>query len=125
MLYEVVFFILIIVVGTAGELCVTRAMKSMGEVTDFRPAALIKIVPRALSIGWMRLGLTLMAVAFFSLLGMLSLEKVSIVIPMTALSYVVGTVGGKLFLREQVSWRRCAGVLLVCVGIALVVLSNS
>lgn len=120
---EIILLLLIIVVGTVGELCVTRAMKTLGEVKNFHPVALLRVAGRALKVGWMQLGLLLMAIAFFALLAMLAVEKVSIVIPLTALSYVVGAVGGKLFLRERVSWRRCAGVLLVCVGIALVVIS--
>ena len=123
MAYEILLFILIIVVGTMGELCVTRAMKSVGEIKDFRPASLLRLGVRMLRVGWMRLGLLMMAVAFFALLAMLSIEKVSVVIPITALSYVVGAVGGKLFLGERVSWKRCAGVLLVCIGIVLVVIS--
>ena len=37
---EVILFLLIVVAGTGGELCVSRAMKSVGEVKDFRPAAI-------------------------------------------------------------------------------------
>jgi drug/metabolite transporter (DMT)-like permease len=124
MLHEVILFTLIIVVGTAGELCATRAMKSLGEVHDFRPAALWRVMTRALRSPWMMLGLALMAVSFFALLGMLTMENVSIVIPMTALSYVIGCLGGRFFLAERPSWKRYAGVLLVCGGIALVILGR-
>ena len=48
-------------------------------------------------VGWMWLALLLMAAGFFSLLGMLSLENVSFVVPVTALSYVVGAYGGAFF----------------------------
>jgi drug/metabolite transporter (DMT)-like permease len=65
-------------------------------------------------------GIALMAVAFFALLGMLSLAKVSFVFPSTALSYAVGALGGKLFLHERVTPQRWFGVLLVCIGVVLV-----
>jgi drug/metabolite transporter (DMT)-like permease len=55
------------------------------------------------------------------LLTMLSVENVSVVVPMTALGYVVGALGGKFFLGERVETRRWLGVLLVCAGVALVV----
>jgi drug/metabolite transporter (DMT)-like permease len=119
-MWETVLFALIIVAGTAGELCVARAMKEVGEVTDFRPAALIRVILSALRMGWMWTGVALMAVAFFALLGALSLENVSLVVPVTALSYVAGTLGGKMFLGEQVSLKRWAGVALVCIGVTLV-----
>jgi drug/metabolite transporter (DMT)-like permease len=119
-LRETVFYLLIVVAGTSGELCVTRAMKTIGEVTDFRPASLLRVVFRAMKVGWMWIGLGQMTLAFFALLGMLSLENVSLVIPVTALSYAFGALGGKLFLGERVTPQRWAGVLLVCVGVTLV-----
>jgi drug/metabolite transporter (DMT)-like permease len=119
-LRETIFYLLIVIVGTGGELCVTRAMKTIGEVTDFRPAALVKVVFRAMKVGWMWLGLAQMTLAFFALLGMLSLENVSLVIPVTALSYAFGALGGRFFLGERVTKQRWAGVLIVCVGVALV-----
>lgn len=117
---ETVFYLLIVVMGTSGELCVTRAMKTIGEVTDFRPAALVRVVVRSMKVGWMWLGLGQMTLAFFALLGMLSLENVSLVIPVTALSYAFGALGGRFFLGERVTRQRWAGVLLVCVGVTLV-----
>ncbi len=120
----VVFYFLIICAGTGGELCVSRAMKSVGEVKDFRPAALGRVLVRALRVSWMWVGLTLMATAFFSLLAVLSRQNVSVVVPVTALSYGAGALGGKFFLGEQVTSRRWAGVLLVCLGVALVVIGG-
>ena len=73
----------------------------------------------------MWLGLGLMATAFFSLLWVLSLANVSLVVPVTALSYAAGTVGGKIFLREQVTPKRWAGILLVSVGVILVLVGRS
>ena len=118
---ELIFYLLIIGAGTGGELCVARAMKAVGEVKDFRPAALMGVITRALRVSWMWAGLTLMGTAFFSLLAVLSRENVSLVVPVTALSYGAGALGGKFFLGEQVTPRRWAGVLLVCTGVALVI----
>ena len=63
---EVILFLLIVVAGTGGELCVSRAMKTVGEVKDFRPAAIARVILRALRVGWMWAGVSLMALAFFS-----------------------------------------------------------
>lgn len=120
MLREIFFLLWIIVGGTAGELCVSRAMKSVGEVTDFRPAALLRVILRAVRVKWMWIGVTLMALAFFGFLGALSLDNVSFVVPVTALSYAASALGSGIFLGERVSRQRWAGVLLVCVGVALV-----
>jgi drug/metabolite transporter (DMT)-like permease len=118
------FYFLIVCAGTGGELCVARGMKVVGEVKDFRPLALLRLIPRALRIPWMWLGVALMTTAFFSLLAVLATENVSLVVPVTALSYGAGALGGKFFLGEQVTPRRWAGVLLVCAGVALVVIGR-
>lgn len=122
---EVLFFSLIVLAGTGGELCVSRAMKQIGEVHDFRPSALIQVLVRALQVKWMWIGIGLMTLGFFSLLAILSFENVSFVVPVTALGYVAGALGGRFFLGERVNWRRWAGILLVCVGVTLVVIGKS
>ena len=77
----------------------------------FRPAAM-----------W--LGIALQALAFFALLALLSWADLSFVVPATALSYVVGATGSVLFLRERVNRTRWAGVLLVCLGVAVMCASE-
>jgi len=121
---EAVLLFLIIVAGTGGELCVTRAMKTIGEVKDFRPMALLKFIVRAVSVAWMWLGVALMTLAFFSLLAMLSIENVSFVVPVTALHYAAGTLGAGLFLKERITRERWIGVLIVCLGVTIVWLSR-
>jgi drug/metabolite transporter (DMT)-like permease len=120
MVPEIILICLIVVAGTGGELCLTRAMKTIGEVHDFRPMALLRFFWRAVQVGWFWLALSGMALGFFALLGMLSLENVSFVIPVTALSYAAGALGGKMFLGERVTPQRWIGVLLVVIGVTLV-----
>ena len=114
------FVLLVVVAGTSGEMFVSKAMKSVGEVTSFRPGAIARVVGRALVQPWMWAGLGMMALAFFSLLVLLSRANVSFVVPATALSYAVAALGGRFFLGEQVNANRWAGVCLVCLGVALV-----
>jgi drug/metabolite transporter (DMT)-like permease len=114
---------IIIIGGTTGELCVTRAMKVIGEVRTFYPHHILRAIGRALRVGWMWLGLSLMGLAFFSLLMVLSWENVSFVVPVTALSYVIGALGGKFLLGEEIEPRRWAGVVLVCLGVLIVCVS--
>ena len=123
-MFEFLFLFLIVAAGTGGELCISRAMKTVGEVHDFHPAALARFVLRAIRVGWMWIGIAMMTLAFFSLLAMLSMENVSFVVPVTALSYAAGAFGAVLFLRERISAQRWVGVLLVCVGVTLVWLSR-
>jgi drug/metabolite transporter (DMT)-like permease len=72
----------------------------------------------------MWVGIAMMTVAFFALLAALSFENVSFVVPVTALSYGAGAVGAMLFLRERISLQRWVGVLIVCAGVTIVLLTK-
>jgi len=117
---EMVLFFLIVVAGTAGELSVSRAMKSVGEVHDFRPKSILRFVLQSFRLRWMWVGTALMSLAFFSLLAILSFRQVSFVVPISALSYVAGAFGAKLFLRERISRNRWIGIAIVCLGVTIV-----
>ncbi len=117
---ETVLFFLIVVAGTAGELSVSRAMKSVGEVHDFRPKSILRFVLQSFRLRWMWVGTALMSLAFFSLLAILSFRQVSFVVPISALSYVAGAFGAKLFLRERISRNRWIGIAIVCLGVTIV-----
>ncbi len=114
-----VFIGIVVLTGTAGDICVTYAMKRIGEVHSFRPSVVLPMLGRAFRLGWMWLGIGLMAIAFFSLLALLSWADASLVVPATALSYVTGAFGAKFLLNEKVAPIRWAGVVLVCIGVAL------
>jgi uncharacterized membrane protein len=119
-----VLFVMIIVLGTAGELCLGRAMKQTGELERLHAGHAASLLWRALQLKWIWIGIALMAVAFFSLLLLLSFEQVSFVVPVTALNYLVGAVGGILFLKERVSGQRWVGIILVCIGATIVVIAK-
>jgi len=111
--------IFVVVTGTGGEICLTHAMKLLGEVHDFHPRAIVSFVLRALRVGWLWIAVLLMALSFFSFLAMLSWFPVSFVIPATSLAYVAGAFGAKLFLGEQLNGTRWAGIFLICLGVGM------
>jgi drug/metabolite transporter (DMT)-like permease len=111
---------LLICGSTGGEIAITYGMKATGEPARLRPKPLLIFLGRAVCNGWFWLGIPLMALSFYSLLILLSWQPISFVIPASALSYVVGTLGAKYILGEDVSMARWAGVILVCAGVALV-----
>jgi drug/metabolite transporter (DMT)-like permease len=117
---EAVLFFFIVVVGTAGELAVSRAMKGVGEVHDFRPKSILRFVLQSFRLRWMWVGIALMSLAFFSLLAILSFRQVSFVVPISALSYAAGAFGAKLFLGERISRNRWIGIAIVCLGVTIV-----
>ena len=119
-MHEAVLFFFIVVAGTAGELSVSRAMKGVGEVHDFRPKSILRFVLQSFRLPWMWLGIALMSLAFFSLLAILSFRQVSFVVPVSALSYAAGALGAKAFLGERISRNRWIGIAMVCLGVTIV-----
>jgi drug/metabolite transporter (DMT)-like permease len=120
MIRAAIMLAVLILSGSAGELAVTHGMKRVGEPARLRPREIFSFLRRALRSGWFWAGVPMMAISFYALLVLLSWEPISFVIPASALSYVIGTLGAKYVLREEVSAARWAGVLLVCAGVALV-----
>lgn len=117
---DLALLLLVVVGGTGGELCISHAMKSLELITRFHPWSLVGFFLKATRVPSMWCGIGLMAVAFFALLAMLSIEEVSFVVPVTALSYLAGAIGAKTLLGERISRERWLGLTLVCLGVTIV-----
>jgi len=116
-----IFLLAVLICGsTFGEIAMTFGMKATGEPARLRPKPLLIFLGRAVCNAWFWVAIPLMALSFYSLLVLLSWLPISLVIPASALSYVVGTLGAKYILKEEVNAARWAGVILVCAGVVLV-----
>jgi uncharacterized membrane protein len=111
----VVFF------SVVGDVLMSRAMKQVGDVHElWRRSGLWAVVGRVLSNRNFFLGVTAMAVAFFSLLFALSWGDVSLVAPAAAsLTFIGNAFAAKIFLYEKVDQRRWIAAVLVAGGVAL------
>jgi drug/metabolite transporter (DMT)-like permease len=69
---------------------------------------------------WAALGVILLIVWLISRMTLLSWADLSYVLPVTSIGYVLVALTGKVFLHEQVSQKRWAGILLIVLGVALV-----
>jgi drug/metabolite transporter (DMT)-like permease len=111
----VVFF------SVVGDILIARAMKQVGDVHAIvKRSGVWTVVVRVLSNSNFFLGVTAMAVAFFSLLFALSWGDVSLVAPAAAsLTFIGNAFAAKIFLRERVDRRRWIAAVLVAGGVAL------
>jgi len=113
--------LLTVFISSCGDILCARGMSAGAELTDFRPAGIARVLRTIVTRRMVLLGGACYAVAFFSLLGLLSVAQLSVAVPATALSFVVDTLGARFLLRERVNWKRWAGVALVTVGVVLAV----
>jgi len=120
----VVCLSIVILAGTGGDLLSAHAMKQSARLEVTGGSAVAMLLQGGFRLSAMWAGLVLQALAFFTLLALLSWADVSFVVPATALNYVVGAAGSVLFFREQVDRTRWAGVLLVCLGVAFIFASE-
>jgi drug/metabolite transporter (DMT)-like permease len=120
-LLMLVFFICC---STGGEIAMTHGMKQVGEPEKFRHRELLRFLWNAAKNPWIWLAVPLLGASFYSLLILLSWAPISLVIPASAFNYVVGTFGAKYLLKEDVTIKRWLGVLIVCAGVTLVLITG-
>jgi uncharacterized membrane protein len=69
---------------------------------------------------WVTVGVALLIVWQLSRMALLSWADLSYVLPVTSIGYVLVALLGRLFLHEQITSTRWAGIALIVTGVALV-----
>jgi drug/metabolite transporter (DMT)-like permease len=121
-LWSPVFMIAVIVISSSvGEVIMSAAMKSIGDLDQVRARkGITGVIREVLSHPLFFAGLAFLTLAFFALLFALNHMPLGLVAPVSAsLPLVVNAVAAKLFLKENVDHRRWAAAVLVCVGVYL------
>jgi drug/metabolite transporter (DMT)-like permease len=111
---------IMVMAEAASDVLITRAMKGIGAIVSLRPRALLSTARRVLTSLTFWSGIALSALHFAAFLALLSYVDLSIVVRASALIFVAGTLGARLFLKETITPQRWAGSCLVCVGVAMV-----
>ena len=94
-------------------------MRPVGDLTEAPRGRIGAMVARAVANPWLILGVVLQASFFFIYLTLLSRADVSLVLPLTAVDYVVVTILAQYVLGEVVTPIRWAGVDLIVAGVGL------
>jgi drug/metabolite transporter (DMT)-like permease len=113
--------LIIVFASVVGDVLLARAMKQVGDVGELRRrVGILAVIWRTLGNPNFLIGVTAMAVAFFSLLFALSWGDVSLVAPAAAsLTFIGNAIAAKIFLHERVDRRRWIAAGLVAAGVAL------
>lgn len=69
---------------------------------------------------WVALGVVLLIVWQLSRMALLSWADLSYVLPVTSIGYVLVALLGRVWLNEQITSTRWAGIVLIVAGVALV-----
>lgn len=112
-----------VIVGStvAADLLQSLEMKRQGEIDDFHPRGIGRLLTTLARQRYLILAVFFMALSFFAFMAVVSKEDLSFVVPATAATYVVETVLAKLVLKERIDKFRWTGALLVACGVYLLI----
>ena len=116
--YLFIFFIAIF--APLGNTLLGKGMRSVGQVRDFSPAALVEILIRVISSGTIWLGVASLLAFFVAYMLVLTWADYSYVQPASSFSYAVVAILSYWLLGETVTPLRWLGILVICVGVLIV-----
>lgn len=102
---------------TVGEVFRAAGMRQHGEIHDFRPGALRRVVSAVARNRWIIGSFGAMAVAFFSFMKLVAIAPMSFAVPVSAATLIPETFLARVMLRERVDWRRWTGIGLIAAGV--------
>lgn len=110
-----------VVVGATvlGDLLQSIEMKRHGEIQNFHPRGIARLLATLARKKFLIVGIFFMAISFFAFMTLLETADLSFAVPVSAASLVLETVLAKIVLKERVDARRWAGALLVLGGVLL------
>jgi drug/metabolite transporter (DMT)-like permease len=114
-----ILVLIIVAANTVGDVLNTAGMKRHGEVEQFHPRAIVRLVLHLFRNWFVVAGMTSLAISFGATVLLLSIADVSFAIPATSASFLFETVLAKYYLKEEVRWKRWLGATLVAGGVAL------
>ena len=110
------FTALVVLSSVCGNFSLSWGMRQVGRMVSVSPLAYVQAVFNP----WVALGISLLMLWLFSHMTLLSWADLSYVLPVTSIGYVLSAMAGKVFLHEEISRWRWAGILLIVAGVALV-----
>lgn len=107
-------------IGGTGHVMLSKGMRTIGDLTEAAPGMFGPMVWRAATNHWVILGVVLQATFFSIYLTLLSRANITLVLPMTAMDYVVVALLAQVVLGETVTMARWVGIGFVTTGVLLV-----
>jgi drug/metabolite transporter (DMT)-like permease len=112
----------IIASTVTADLLQSHEMKRHGEIHDFRPSGLRRVLATLALKRNIILAVVCMAVPFFAFMALVQVADLSFAVPASAGSLVIETVLARLVLKEHIDRRRWIGAALVACGVWLLAL---
>ena len=113
--------LLAIIVGSTvmGDLLQSLEMKRYGEIKDFHPRGIPRLLATLARKKYLIFGIAFMAASFFAFMTLLESADLSFAVPASAATLVLETILARMVLKERVDFWRWMGACLVACGVAL------
>ena len=109
------FTVVVVLTNVLGNSALKWGMERVGD-----PGVSPLLYLKAIFNPGVMLGIALLIVWMLSRMTLLSWADLSYVLPVTSIGYVLVAIAGRVFLHEQITVRRWAGITLIMAGVALV-----
>ena len=116
----VVLVLVAAIIGGTGHVMLAKGVRQVGDLIEAPAHRMGGMVSRVVRSPWVLLGVALQATFFSLYLTLLSRADVSLVLPMTAVDYIVVALLAQHVLGEPVTAVRWAGIGLIITGVFLV-----
>ncbi len=107
-----------------GQILLRRGMQQVGSLENYAPMALLAYFGQTVTNWYVIVGTVLNTVFYVLFLAALSWTDVTVALPMTAIEYGFAALLAVVYLKEQVSPLRWAGIALVVLGVVLIARSG-
>jgi len=111
--------------AAVGQILVKRGMQQVGSLENYAPMALLVYFGHTVSNAYIIAGTALNTVFYILFLAALSWTDVTVALPMTAIEYGFAAFLALIYLKEQISPLRWAGIVLVIVGVIFIARSGA
>jgi drug/metabolite transporter (DMT)-like permease len=115
-----VVLLLALLAQAGGNVCLSTGMREMSAASQLGGPGIVSLLLRGLANPTIWLGMGLLGVFFGLYAATLSWADLSVVLPATALGYVINVACGAYVLHEAVPPARWAGALLIGLGVCCV-----
>ncbi len=115
---------LAVIAGAIGDVLLSKGMKEVGDASGVNLRTLLPFIQKVASCPTVWLGTTFLAGFFLLWLVVLSWAELSLALPLTAATFILGPLLAQVYLGEQVSLIRWVGTILISIGVVLVTLKS-
>ena len=119
-MFALTLVLICILAGAAGQIFWKEGMSSIDKINGMKDLLQVKTVLIIFTNKYILLGIFLYAVSVFLWLGAMSTLDISFMYPLLSLGYVITAILASVFIGENITLMRGAGIALVTAGCFLI-----